>query len=84
MAPDLAVEVLSPSETPSDVLEKLDDYRAAGVPLIWVIDPDRRTVDVFSRDGGQRLLTTNDVLDGGDVVAGLRFPVGSLFDGLAA
>lgn len=83
MAPDLAVEVLSPSETPSATREKLDDYRAAGVPLIWLIDPDLRTLDVHSRDTGQRLLATEDVLDGGDVVTDFRFPVANLFDGLA-
>ncbi|HKO14847.1 MAG TPA: Uma2 family endonuclease [Gemmatimonadaceae bacterium] len=38
-APDLAIEVLSPSETASALQEKLDDYAASGTPLVWVVDP---------------------------------------------
>jgi Uma2 family endonuclease len=83
MAPDLAVEVLSPSETASELEEKLDDYRAAGTPLIWVIDPDRRTVMIVSRDAPLRWIRADGTLDGGDVVPGFRCRVGDLFEGLA-
>jgi Uma2 family endonuclease len=83
MAPDLTVEVLSPSETASDLEEKLDDYRAAGTPLIWVIDPDRRTVMIVSGDAPLRWIRADETLDGGDVVPGFRCRVAELFEGLA-
>jgi Uma2 family endonuclease len=83
MAPDLAVEVLSPSETASLLEEKLGDYRAAGTPLIWVIDPDRRTVMIVSGDAPLRGIRGDETLDGGDVVPGFRCRVVELFEGLA-
>jgi Uma2 family endonuclease len=83
MAPDLAVEVLSPSETASELAEKLDDYRAAQTPLIWVIDPERRDVTIMPRDKPVRLVKIGDTLDGDDVLPGFRMAVVDLFLGLA-
>ena len=83
LAPDLAVEVLSPSESASRLEEKLDDYRAAGTPLIWVIDPERRTVMIVAADAPVRWLREEDALDGGGVVPGFSCRVAELFDGLA-
>jgi Uma2 family endonuclease len=83
MAPDLAVEILSPDESASDLEEKLDDYRATGTPLIWVIDPDRRTVAIISDDEPARWLREGDTLDGGRVIEGFSCPVSSLFEGLS-
>ena len=54
LAPDLAVEVLSPSESASELSEKLADYRAAGTSLVWVIDPVKRTVAVIAVDAPVR------------------------------
>ncbi len=83
LAPDLAVEVLSPSETASDVEEKLADYLAAGTPLVWLIDPVKRRVSVVAADAPVRWLREGDALDGGRVVPGFACPVTALFDGLA-
>ena len=83
MAPDLVVEVLSPSETASRLEEKLSDYRAAGTPLIWVIDPDQRTVMVISAGAPVRWLREDDAIDGGTVVPGFRCRVAELFEGVA-
>ena len=83
MAPDLAVEVLSPSEPAGELEEKLDDYRAAGTPLIWVIDPERRTVMIVSADAPVRWLRADDALDAGDIVPGFSCKVTELFEGLA-
>ncbi|MGH7678876.1 MAG: Uma2 family endonuclease [Gemmatimonadaceae bacterium] len=83
LAPDLAIEVLSPSESASELEEKLDDYIAAGMPLIWVIDPDRRTVMIVSPGAPLRWLRTGDSLDGGDVLPGFVCLVSDLFEGLA-
>ena len=48
--PDLAIEVLSPSERASDIEEKLHDYISAGTPLVWIADPVRRTIMTVSSD----------------------------------
>ena len=83
LAPDLAVEVLSPSETASELDEKLADYRTAGTPLVWVVDPVKRRVSIFAADAPVRSLREGDVLDGGAVLPGFTCPVAELFDGLA-
>lgn len=79
LAPDLVVEVVSPSETAPEVEEKVGLYLAAGVPLVLVVGPRRRTVRVRTADGGDRLLTEADELDGGAVLPGFRVPVARLF-----
>lgn len=83
VAPDLAVEVLSPSESASELEEKLGDYRACGTPLIWVVDPVRRTVMIVASDAPVRWLREGDMLDGGTVVPGFSCPVADLFKGIA-
>lgn len=83
VTPDLAVEVVSPSETRSRLEEKLDDYRACGVPLVWVIDPAARTVSVIEGDLTPQLLREGGALTGGMVLPDFRCNVGDLFRGLA-
>ncbi len=73
--PDLVVEVLSPNDLVYKLEEKLSDYRKVGVPLIWVINPESRTVMVYRRDGSINLLQDNDELSGEDVVPGFRCPI---------
>ena len=82
-APDLAIEVLSPSETASDLEEKLDDYTIAGTPLIWVVDPVRRTVRVIADDAPVRWLREGDTLDGGKTIPGFSCAVSDIFKGIA-
>ena len=82
-APDLAVEVLSPSDRASELQEKLDDYLAAGTTAVWVIDPARRTVEVHTADGRVRRLRDGDTLDGAPVLPDLLVAVADLFAGLA-
>ena len=82
LAPDLAVEVLSPSESETDLSEQLDDYRVAGTPVVWVIDPARRIVSVMSA-AGSTTLGIDDTLTGGAVVPGFACGVMELFEGLA-
>lgn len=83
LAPDLAVEVLSPSESAADLEEKLHDYAIAGTPLIWVVDPVRRTVMIIAANSPVRWLSEEDRLDGGDVIAGFGCPVADVFEGIA-
>jgi Uma2 family endonuclease len=82
LAPDLAVEVLSPSDRETAVRVKVAEYLAAGVRAVWVLDPATRTVRAHPHGGVEQLLTADDILDGGDVVSGFRCPVAALFPSL--
>jgi Uma2 family endonuclease len=83
LAPDLAIEVLSPSETASALEEKLDDYLVSGTPLVWVVDPVRRTVMIVSSDAPVRWLREGDALKAGALIPGFTCPVSDIFDGIA-
>ena len=84
--PDLAVEVLSPSNTVEEMDEKLDDYFTAGATLVWLVEPDTRSVSVFTsadRATAVRLMIA-DTLDGGTVLPGFVLPVADIFAELDA
>jgi Uma2 family endonuclease len=83
LAPDLAVEVLSPSEAAWTLEEKLDDYASAGTPLVWVVDPVRRTVMIVATNAPVRWLREGDALGGDDVIPGFSCGVSEIFDGIA-
>lgn len=70
LAPDLAVEVLSPGDRPGEVLTKVADWLSGGSRLVWVIDPARRVARVYRQDGSERIVTADEALDGEDVVPG--------------
>lgn len=79
LAPDLAVEVLSESNTPAEIDRKLGEYFTDGTRLAWVIDPDTRTARVYTSPNNPAELTEADALDGGDVLPGFRLPLADLF-----
>jgi Uma2 family endonuclease len=79
LAPDLAVEVVSPRETASEVNDKTLSYLDAGVRLVWVVDPKPRFVAAYTPDGVARILREGDEIDGGDVLPGFSLPVAALF-----
>lgn len=85
VAPDLAVEVLSPSNTRREMEIKLAEYAKAGVKLVWYVDPERKEVDVYpaGNPDGKRTLTANDTLDGGDVLPGFAVKVERIFESRA-
>jgi Uma2 family endonuclease len=83
LSPDLAVEILSPQVSGSELEEKLADYSAAGTPLVWVINPERRSVAVITPNSPMRWLEDTETLDGGDVVAGFSCKVSAVFEGVA-
>jgi Uma2 family endonuclease len=70
-APDLAVEVLSPTDNPVDVQRKVRDWLEAGTDLVWVVAPAARTTTVYRADGSARLARDDEALDGEDVLPGL-------------
>jgi Uma2 family endonuclease len=78
-APELVVEVLSPTGTASELEAKLRDYFVSGTRLAWVIDPANRTVHVRGPAEVERLLAVGEALDGGDVLPGFALPVERLF-----
>jgi Uma2 family endonuclease len=78
-APDLAVEVVSPSDRASEVLAKTRDWLAAGCRAVWVVDPAERTVSIHDNCGQVRTLGVSDELTGSDVVPGFRLPVAEIF-----
>jgi Uma2 family endonuclease len=82
LAPDLAVEVLSESNTRGEMTRKLKEYFLAGTTLVWLVDPRNRTV-VHTAPDVSRTLTEADTLDGGDVLPGLELPVRRIFEDLA-
>jgi Uma2 family endonuclease len=78
MAPDLAVEVLSPGDTVREVAEKVADWLTAGARLVWVVDPIRTNARVYRADGTESLLGETDALDGDDVLPGFNCAIGPL------
>jgi Uma2 family endonuclease len=73
--PDLVVEVVSPNDRVYDLDKKLADYRTVRVPLIWVINPELRTVTAYQIDRPIRLLFEDDELSGEDVIPSFRCPI---------
>jgi Uma2 family endonuclease len=73
--PDLAVEIVSPNDSAEGLEEKLDAYRTAGVPLIWVIYPELRKVKIFRNGGLAGELREDDLLSGEDVIPGFHCPL---------
>jgi Uma2 family endonuclease len=79
LAPDLAVEVLSRSNTPSEMRGKREEYFAAGVALVWMVDPDERSVTVYTSPEDSVSCGASDALGGGTVLPGFFLPLGDLF-----
>lgn len=81
--PDLAVEVLSRKNTKAEIDRKLHEYFRSGTQLVWVIEPRKRTVRVYTAPDQFHLLTEDQNLDGGDVLPGLDLPLREVFAQLA-
>lgn len=78
-APDLAVEVTSPSDRVSEVEEKVKEWLEAGAAMVWLVSPKLKTVTVYRSLTDIATLTEKDTLDGGDVVPGFQIPVAEIF-----
>jgi Uma2 family endonuclease len=81
LAPDLAVEVLSAGNTRAEMTRKVREYFEAGVVLVWLIDPRKRTAQVYSKPDRSVLVRANQALDGGDVLPGFALVLADLLDG---
>jgi Uma2 family endonuclease len=80
VAADLAVEVVSKSNTKAEIARKLNEYFAAGTRLAWVVDPKTQTVRVHTAPRKSVVLGLDGILDGGDVLPGFRLPVRDVFE----
>ena len=80
LAPDLVVEVLSPTNTKAELDQKLAEYFAIGVRLVWVLDPDISTVRAYSSPTEARTFGPADNLPGDEVLPGFSVPVARLFE----
>lgn len=80
VAPELVLEVVSPNDEAADVNEKVREYLAAGVLLVWVVYPESRSIDVYRPSANNTQLSEGDELSGEDVVPGFSMPVREIFD----
>jgi Uma2 family endonuclease len=77
--PLLAVEVLSPNDRADRIMEKITDFLRNGVALVWVVDPERRTVTVYTSRNGPQVFAETQTLTGSDVLPGLKCKVADFF-----
>ncbi len=77
--PDLAVEIASPSDSPRQLFDKARMWISFGVPLVWTVDPEARTIDIHQPNHPLIRLSTDDTLDGGQVLPGFSCTVNDLF-----
>ena len=80
MVPDLVVEIVSPSDRPAHINDKAQMWLSNGVPLVWVVYPETRTVETHQADGPVITLGEDDTLDGGAVLSSFTCPVRDIFD----
>lgn len=79
IAPTLAVEVLFPGNTRGEMARKRREYFQAGVPLVWEVNPENRTVSVYLGPKDSTVFDEGDMLNGGTVLPGFEFNVGDIF-----
>ena len=80
VVPNLAIEVVSPTNTANEVIEKIKDYFEAGVERVWVIYPEFAEIYDYDSPTSVHILTRNQTLDGGTVLPGFQLPLTELFE----
>ncbi len=79
LAPDLAVEIVSPGNTPGELARKIGIYLDAGVRAVWIVYPSERQLVVHAPAGPPRVFAEGDRVDGGEVIPGLSLSVTDIF-----
>jgi Uma2 family endonuclease len=79
IVPDLVAEFALPTLTEPDLIDRIAIYLTGGVPLVWLVRPEGRTITMFRADAPERVLTEIDELDGDPVLPGFRRPVAEVF-----
>jgi Uma2 family endonuclease len=77
--PDLAVEVVSPDDRPSEVAVKIQNWLDAGCRVVWLVDPRRQTVEVHQHSGQAKVLRLSDTLSGESLLPGFSLAVAEIF-----
>jgi Uma2 family endonuclease len=80
MVPDMAIEIVSPSNTADHVQEKIHEYFTAGVSRGWVVYPRQQEVYVYESPAKIQVLQLGQDLDGGELIPGFRLPLAALFE----
>src|SRR6266480_4651803 len=80
-APDLAVEILAPSNRRSEIDERLKDFFANGTQIAWIINPDDECVEICHSLMDRKLIASGAMLDGEHLLPGFQFPIADLFKG---
>jgi Uma2 family endonuclease len=80
LVPDLAIEVLSASNTPKEMLRKLHEYFTAGTRQVWFVDGDRKQIRVYTSEKRSRLYHAGDTIRGGKLLPGFALSVRDFFD----
>jgi Uma2 family endonuclease len=83
VVPDLAVEIVSPTNLAEEIDPKITDYFQSGVRLVWVLYPDSGRVYVYQSPTPVSILERTDTLDGGEVLPGFRLPISGLYEAVA-
>jgi Uma2 family endonuclease len=78
-APDLAVEVLAPSNTAAEISERLADFFASGTQLAWIIHPEEQFVEICHSPVQRKMLGSGALLDGESLLPGFQYPIADLF-----
>jgi Uma2 family endonuclease len=81
VVPNLAVEIVSPSNSMNETMERVEDYFAAGSRRVWVLLPERGKLHDYSGPTAPRVLSRGDRIDGGDLLPGFRLALGALLEG---
>ncbi|MDQ3322682.1 MAG: Uma2 family endonuclease [Acidobacteriota bacterium] len=81
-APDLAVEVISPSNTSEEISTKVEDYLSSGSRLVWIVYPKRKVVVVYRANNTVSFLHEPEEIDGEDVIPNFRLPLDKVFGGM--
>lgn len=79
LAPDLAIEVLSPSNTVAQIDEKIEELLAAGTEAVWIVNPKRRTITVYRARVAPQMWTEKQILEAGEPLPGFRLDLAKLF-----
>ncbi|MBC8100832.1 MAG: Uma2 family endonuclease [Armatimonadetes bacterium] len=78
LPPDVAVEVLSPGNTPAQIRTKVFNYVQAGT-VVWLVDPDQQQVEVYAPGQSAQILGMDDTLEGGDLLPGFKLAINTIF-----
>lgn len=79
IAPDIAIEIISPSNRASQMQDKVLQYLEAGVPIVWIVDPGTSSIIVHFAGGRSQLLTMRDTIDGGEILPDFTLKLATLF-----